>query len=89
MYAYIRYLQAVLNGASFNPTAGCKDTRHCSGKGGLLAFMEVPSPACAVAASAWDIKTGLSGGEIAGIVTGSVCGAIVIGMLAWLCWNRT
>ncbi len=83
------YTQAVLNGAAFNPTAGCRDATQCSGKGGLLAFMEVPSTKCTTTASAWDIKNGLSGGEIAGIVIGSVCGVMLIGVLAWVGWNRT
>jgi hypothetical protein len=78
------YTQAVLNAASFNPLSGCKESRHCNGRGGLLAFMEVLSPACTTETSVVGSSGGLSGGEIAGIVIGSVCGVVLVGVLVWM-----
>ncbi len=80
----------MLNNAAFNPTQGCSNSEHCTGNGGLLAFMEIPSPACVTPGpTAGTIQPvtgtpGISDGAIAGIVIGAVAGAVLLCCFAWL-----
>jgi hypothetical protein len=80
----------VVNDDAFNPTKLCKDARYCTGQGGLLAFMEAPSASCSTQVKTpTEIQTALlSGGAIAGIVLGIVCGTCLICLLVWLCLKR-
>jgi hypothetical protein len=88
-------LQSVLNSEAFNPTTQCKESKYCTGNGGLLAFMETPSPACSSGAGAGagaseqpnpnlNMAQRLSGGAIAGIVIGSICGVLLLSLPLWL-----
>jgi hypothetical protein len=74
---------SVLHDPSFNPTTGCMDSKQCTGKGGLLAFMEVSKTVCASAASGmW--AEGLREGEIVGIIIGSIVGVALLGCVLWM-----
>jgi hypothetical protein len=64
--------------------------RHCTGKGGLLAFIEVSAPACTSAAAlggAWGAPE-LSGGAIAGIVIGVVAAVVLLAAFLFVVWRR-
>ncbi len=82
------HTQSVLNGNAFNPTEGCRDMRHCTGKGGLLAFMEVPAPACTSTAALGPGAPDLSGGAIAGIVIGVVAAVVLLAAFLFALWRR-
>jgi hypothetical protein len=90
MVCIYRCEQNVVNGDAFNPTKLCKDAKYCTGEGGLLAFMEAPSTVCSTPVqSPKETDTALlSGGAIAGIVLGSVCGTCLVGLVIWLCLKR-
>jgi hypothetical protein len=89
--ACILFMQSVLNGDAFNPTNGCSNAKYCTGNGGLLAFMETPSPACTSTAQtteAMNPASKPSPGAIAGIVLGSIFGALLVCTLIWLYLKR-
>jgi hypothetical protein len=81
------HTQSVLNDPSFNPTTGCMDSKQCTGKGGLLAFMQVSKTVCTSAGSGmWGATLG--DGEIAGIVIGSVVGGALLCCVLWMGFCR-
>jgi hypothetical protein len=72
--------QSVLNNDAFNPTTGCKDTKQCTGRGGYLAFMDVPVSICSTSASGMNGAGLFSAGELAGIIIGAICGTLLLGL---------
>ncbi len=89
IHTYIHMLQSVLNGESFNPISGCRDLRVCTGKGGLLAFMEVAAPACTSSAALGGASWGdLSTGAIVGIVVGVVAALVLVAGFGFAIWKR-
>jgi hypothetical protein len=84
-------MQSVLTSDAFNPTKGCSNAKYCTGNGGLLAFMETPSPTCTSTAQTTDTINPVpnpSAGAIAGIVIGSIFGMLLVCLLVWLYLKR-
>jgi hypothetical protein len=63
--------------------------RHCTGKGGLLAYMEVASPACISTAALGSFGgPNLSAGAIVGIVIGVVAAVVLLSIFMCVQWRR-
>jgi len=71
----------VFNDPAFNPTSGCAAdyVGACDGSGGEFTVFELPADSCIL--DTGDSGGGLSDGEIAGIVIGSVAGFVILAYL--------
>ncbi len=83
MHAHI-CSQEITTARGFNPVAGCVNkTGACAIDAALLVFIEVPLEVCQEA-SAIGGSDQLSPGAVAGIVVGSVVGAMAFGLLLFV-----
>ncbi len=82
------FLQDVLNSVGFNPTTSCKNMSLCDGKGGMLAYFEVPSGTCSNSESGQGGSRECDAGCIVGAVLGSVFGAALLAIFAFVIYRK-